>query len=162
MKCFHHVVDHFTRSAFYAPEINMHLFVCIGDFTLKFAHERCIMSSEFEGTPVPLKQGPNLINHHWKLHRPTEAWKYHSCSEHASFVGKGSVQQKFNILAHSTIIAIVPKQMTSGTILLHTLCLPQKFARVFSLLGVEVTPILATKITWWHINAGYIWFRLKL
>ena len=75
---------------------------------LKFAHERCVSSSEHEGTPAWAKAKPSPSRRsHWKTYRPVQLRIYIVCVELAIFVGKDSVPKKFSLYTHHMIDVVV-------------------------------------------------------
>ena len=166
MKYLYDMVDHINQKRIWRPwnqfgSICLHL-----RRYLKFAQERSVTSSGYEGTPAWTKAKPSSSRRsHWKTYRPAEARIFHRCIELAILIGKNSVHSNFSVLIHRMINFVVvtgSRWRRYAAVRFRTLSLPQKLARVFSRPGMGATAILATKKTWWHGNEDYGCSRFKL
>ena len=121
-------------------------------------------SRHWDRRELPLEQRPTRRSH-WKTYTPAEARIYHSCVEHAIFIGKVSVHLKIQRLntPHDQLRCRHGKQMkpVRHSSISHAQSPAKKLARAFSQPGVEATAILVTMITWWHDNGDCGCSRFK-
>ena len=122
---------------------------------LTFSYERrCVTSWEHEGTPDQTKTKLSS-NSSWKIYRSVQARIYHSwkwkCANEIQLVNT----------PHDRRRCLQADDTSMGAIQLTRSHSREKLAHTHSQPGVEVTAILANKITW-HGNADRdcFWFKL--
>ena len=86
---FHDMVDHIYLKHILRPWNQWKYLVTSATSRLKFAHERCVMSLEREGTLAWTKTESSPKSSHGKTYRPAQERIYHNCGVWSTIVSQG-------------------------------------------------------------------------